>query len=111
MSTNQAKPMTPATFATAAVAKRALERVFDDVYDAGKGEIKKRFRRWKATRQIDTLYKQLKAVRMVKTIWQTEKAVDLSKFYYPTKVEMDGKRQVINDLSDLGDIGNPVVEG
>ncbi len=95
----------------AAAAKKALGKVLDDIYDLAKLEIKKRIRRWRTKRKIDTLYTKLRNVRLVKTIWQAERAVDLLKFYHPSRLKIDGERPIINDLSDVPYEGNVVIQG
>lgn len=103
--------MSVTTLATAAVAKKALENVVDDLYALGKGRLRTTFKTWRAKSKIETLYKKIRDVRFVKTIWQVEKEVDLLKFYYPSKIEYDGKRKTINDLSDFAYDGNIIVQG
>ena len=86
---------------SAIAAKRGIERVVDDIYELGKSKFGQRLRRWKAKKQIDTLYRKIKQVRFVKTIWQVEKEVDLLRFYYPSKVKAGDEGRTINDLSDI----------
>jgi len=105
------KSMPVTTTVTAAVAKRGLERVVDDIYGAAKGNLKRRVARWRTKAKIDTLYKKTRQVRFVKTIWQVEKEVDLQEFYHPTKLRVESGRRTINDLSDIGYDGNVVVQG
>lgn len=103
--------MSTTALATAAVAKKALENVVDDLYSLGKGKLRAHFKRWKAKGKIDTLYKKLKNVRFVKTIWQAEREVDLASFYYPIKIKIDNKRTTIHDISDFDYDGNIIVQG
>ena len=82
--------MTTEETITAVVGKKGLEKVVEDIYGASKGQLRMRFKRWKAKKNIGILYTKIKNIRKVKTILQPEKAVDLLKFYYASKV-MVGK--------------------
>lgn len=103
--------MALATLASAAAAKKLFEKFLDDLYSIGKSEIGNQFARWKALKQIDTLYKKLKSVRMVKTLWQAEKAIDLAVFYYPSKVILGKKPRVVNHLGDFDHDGSILIQG
>jgi hypothetical protein len=96
---------------TAAIAKKALENVVDDIYRLATGELRKKINIWKNKSKIETLYKKIKNIRKVKTIWQVEKEIDLLKFYYPSKIEVDQEPKAINDIDDLGYSGNILIQG
>jgi hypothetical protein len=96
---------------SATAAKRALERLTEDIYELAKKELGKQYRQWRTARGIDTLYTKIKNVRNVKTVLQPEKAVDLLTFYYPTKVKLEKVRKTVNDVSDLGLEKRIVIQG
>ncbi len=103
--------MPAATLGSAIAVKKAVEKLVEDIYDLGKGELGKQLSRWRAKAAIDGAYKKLKHIRNIKTIWQVEKAVDIAKFYYPSRVLVDQKPVVVNDLADLPSHGNLIIEG
>ncbi|MCX5659782.1 MAG: NACHT domain-containing protein [Planctomycetota bacterium] len=105
------KAMGVALFAGATVAKKALERVVDDIYELGKDHFQSRLRKWRAEDVLATLYKKIKHVRFVKTIWQFEKEVDLASFYHPSRVLIDKQRVVVQNLGDFPWQGSIVVQG
>ncbi len=96
---------------SAVAGKKGLESVFSDIYGAAKGQLKLRFKRWKAKKNIGLLYTKIKNICKVNTILQPEKSVDLIKFYYPSKIKIEGKRRIISDISELNWDGNIVING
>ena len=62
---------------SAIAGKKGLEKVIADIYDISKGQLRMRFKRWKAKKNIDVIYTKIKNIRKVKTILQPEKAVDI----------------------------------
>lgn len=93
--------MSVTTLLAAAAAKKGLKNVVDDVYGLLKRSLKHKVKLWSVRGKIDRLYHKIRTVRYVKTIWQVEKAVDLAKFYCPSRVDIDGQRKQIDDISDL----------
>jgi len=96
---------------SAVAGKKGIENVIGDIYKTGKGQLRIRFKRWKARKTIGVLYTKIKNIRKVKTILQPEKAVDLLKFYYPCKVKIDDKPKTIRDISEFHWDGNIVIKG
>ncbi|MFL6519927.1 MAG: NACHT domain-containing protein [Chthoniobacterales bacterium] len=97
--------------ASAIAAKKAIENVVEDVYETTKSIAGQRFKVWKTTKRIDSLYKKLKHIRFVKTIWQAEKEIDLFKFYYESKLFIERTRVSIHTLDDIPYTGNILIEG
>jgi len=96
---------------SAIAAKKAIERLTEDVYDLVKKDLGKQFRRWRTKAGVDTLYTKIKNIRNVKTILQPEKAVDLFKFYYPIKVKFRKELKAVHELSGLGVEKRIVIQG
>ncbi len=96
---------------SAVAGKKGLEKVVGDIYDASKGQLRMRFKRWKTKKNISVIYSKIKNIRKVKTILQPEKAVDLLKFYYPSKLIVGKERKVIRDIEDIRFDGNIVIRG
>ena len=97
--------------ASAVAAKKAIEKVVEDIYAHVKSTTGERLKAWKTAKNIASLYKKLKHIRFVKTIWQAEKEIDLFKFYYESKLLLDGHRVSIHTLEDIPYTGNIVIEG
>lgn len=91
--------------------KKGLESIIGDIYNSSKGQLRMRFKRWKAKKNIGVIYTKIKNIRKVKTILQPEKAVDLLKFYYPSKLIIGKERKVVNDIEDIQFDGNIVIKG
>lgn len=104
-------PPAAVAFASGVVAKRAIERVVDDIYSLAKARANDDIAKWKARNKIDKLYSKVKEVRFVKTIWQFEKKVDIASFYCPTTVIMGNQRRQINDVDDFGTTDNVLILG
>jgi NACHT domain len=107
--------MVAETLTAAALSKKALEKLVEDIYEQGKGQFSTILKRWKTKAGVNTFHKKAANVRFVKTLWQFDKPVDLREFYSSTKVKIGDKRgtirKVINDLADIGSDDNLVLQG
>lgn len=103
--------MTGLEAASAVAAKKAIEKVVEDIYEQLKSLAGQRIKAWRSAKNIASLYKKLKHIRFVKTIWQAEKEIDLFKFYYESKLLLEGNRVSIHTLEDIPYTGNILIEG
>jgi len=91
--------------------KKALEKIIEDIYLAGKSATKNSLKKWRATRDLRTLVSRIANVRQVKTLWQVDKSVDISTFYCEQYIKVDEKRIRIASLGDINSNENLLIEG
>jgi len=97
--------------AGAIAAKKALEKVAEDLYDFVSKQLGKKIKLWSTKRQIDKLYLRISHFRKVKTIWQIDKPVDIASFYCDAHFTFENKRKKIHQIADLPEKDNILIEG
>lgn len=90
---------------------KSLKRPLDDLYDMSKSSVKDRLKKWKASSNVNNLYKKISTIQKVKTIWQVEKEVNLKTFYYPSKIIVGDKRIEVNKADKIPLDTNVVIQG
>jgi hypothetical protein len=95
---------------TAAFLVKLLTPVATDLYASAKGQVKQELSKWNTKRGIQNMATTLSQIDKVKTIWSPELEKSLSEIYYPSALIIQGKRTVIDDISELPQ-GNLVIEG
>ncbi len=93
------------------VVLKSLETLTKSIYELGKSGFNNQLKKWTVNQTQRKIASKYRARRMVKTIWQIDKEVDLVDFYCPSRLIVDDKRIVLNDLDDFPYSGNLIVQG
>lgn len=92
-------------------AAKLLAKPLGDLYDGAKGITKTKLKKWEINKNILSLHKRISSVQKVKTIWQIDKYVPLKSFYYPSKIQINEKREEISHLEKIPCDTNIVIQG
>jgi len=89
----------------------ALKKALDDLYDLGKLEFEGQLKKWKTSKNINSLYKKISSIQKVNTIWQIDKKVNLKNFYYPSKLIVNNRTIPISNINKIPYESNIVIQG